>query len=359
MTAQIRIAGREVGPGAPVYVVAELSANHRGRFEEAVALVEAAHRAGADAVKLQTYTADSLTLDCDRPEFRIGEGTAWAGRTLHDLYSEAAMPWEWQPRLKALADGLGLSLFASAFDAASVRFLDREVGVPAFKVASFEIVDLALIRQVAATGKPLVLSTGIATLEEIGEAVDAFAGAGGREMVLLKCSSAYPAPPEAMNLRAIPRLAATFGVPVGLSDHTLGAVVPVAAVALGACLIEKHLTLSRSGGGPDSGFSLEPAEFAAMVEAVRTAEAALAGDQIGATSFEAASRAFRRSLFAVRDIVRGEILTIESVRSIRPADGLPPKFIDQVLGRRAARDIPRGTPLSWNDLVGDPPSNAG
>lgn len=352
--AEIFIGGRRIGAGAPAYIVAELSANHRGDFDEAVRLIEVAHRAGADAVKLQTYTADGLTLDCDRPEFRIGEGTAWAGRTLHDLYSEAAMPWEWQPRLKQVADRLGLDLFASAFDAESVRFLDREVGVPAFKIASFEVVDLALIRDVAATGKPLVMSTGMATPEEIREAVDAFEAGGGGALALLKCTSAYPSPPGAMNLRAITRLAADFGCPVGLSDHTLGLAVPVAAVALGACLIEKHVTLSRAAGGPDSGFSLEPDELAAMVDAVRTAEAALSGDRIGPTDQEEASRVFRRSLFAVRDVARGEVLTGDAVRSIRPANGLAPKHLGAVLGRRANRDLARGTPLSWDDLEGPP-----
>jgi N-acetylneuraminate synthase len=344
----IEIQGRPIGPGCPVYVVAEMSANHGQRFEDAVRIIEAARAAGADAVKLQTYTADTLTLDADLDHFRI-RGTAWAGRTLHDLYRQAYTPWEWQPRLKAVAEGLGLHCFSSPFDETAVEFLER-MAVPAYKVASFELVDIPLIRTMARTGKPMIVSTGMATLGEIEEALGAIRQAGGRQVVLLWCTSAYPAPPESMNLRAIPHLAQAFGVPVGLSDHTLGTAVPVAAVTLGACVIEKHLTLSRSVPGPDSGFSLEPHEFKAMVEAVRIAERALGDVVYGPTEQEMAGRALRRSLFVVRDVKAGERFTRDSVRSIRPGHGLSPRHLDEVLERCAARDIARGTPLTW-DLV--------
>lgn len=352
MSPTLTIGGRVVGPGHPVYVVAELSANHGGDFERALALVEAAKQAGADAVKLQTYTPDTLTLDSDAEPFRVRGGTLWDGRTLHDLYREAQTPWEWQPRLKARADALGLDLFSSPFDDSSVEFLEA-MGVPAYKIASFEIVDHALIRRAARTGKPLIISTGMANREEIGEAVRVARDAGAAGVALLKCTSAYPAPPEEMNLRAIPALAAAFDVPVGLSDHTLGSAAAVAAVALGACILEKHLTLSRSLGGPDAAFSAEPDELRDLVRAVRTAEAALGLADHGLGEAEARSRAFRRSLFVVRDVKRGEVFTAENVRSIRPAGGLAPKHLDAVLGRAAARDLVRGTPLAW-DLVGDP-----
>jgi N-acetylneuraminate synthase len=349
----LAIQGRPVGPGQPVYVIAELSANHGQDYAQAVALVRAAHAAGADAVKLQTYTPDTMTLPCDRPEFRIGGGTLWDGKSLYDLYGEARTPWEWQPRLKAVADDLGIHLFSTAFDPSAVAFLER-MGVPAHKVASFELVDLPLIRAMARTGKPLILSTGMATREEVAEAVGAAGAAGATQLALLKCTSAYPAPAEEMNLRTIPHLAETFGVPVGLSDHTLGIAVPVAAVALGACIVEKHLTLSRSVPGPDSAFSLEPEEFRAMVEAVRVTERALGEVRFGGCAQEARSRAFRRSLFVVRDVRRGEVFTEESVRSIRPAHGLPPKALPEVLGARAARDLARGTPLTWDGVERNP-----
>lgn len=353
MKPEVQIAGRNIGPGRPVYIVAELSANHLGSFERAVRLVEEAHRAGADAVKLQTYTADTLTLDSDRPCFRIEGGSAWDGRTLHDLYSEAAMPWEWQPRLKEMADGLGIDLFSTPFDPSAVDFL-LDMDVPAFKVASFELVDLPLLSRVAATGRPLVLSTGMATAEEIDEAVAAVAAAGGEELVLLKCTSAYPAEPETMHLRTIPDLANRFAVPVGLSDHSMDAAVPVAAVALGACFLEKHLTLSRSEPGPDSHFSLEPDEFRRTVETVRLAERALGEVRYGPQPHEALSLSHRRSLFVVQNIARGERFSPDNVRSIRPADGLPPKHVTEVLGRRAARDLEQGTPLAWSDIEGAP-----
>lgn len=345
----IQIGGKKIGPGHPTYIVAELSANHNGSIEQAEKIVEAAQAAGADAVKLQTYTPDTITIASDRQPFRIGGGTLWDGKTLHELYGEAYMPWEWQPRLKKVADHLGMQCFSSAFDSSAVDFLET-MNVPAHKVASCELVDLPLIQKMAATGKPLIMSTGMATLEEIEEAVVTACGGGAKQIALLKCTSAYPAPPEEMNLRTIPELARRFDVPVGLSDHTMDVAVPVVAVSLGACIIEKHLTLSRAAGGPDSAFSLEPAEFKAMVGAVRTAEKALGAVHFGVSEREASSRVFRRSLFVVRDLKRGEKFTAENVRSIRPGHGLHTRYLAEVLGKTAALDIARGSPLSW-DLV--------
>jgi len=348
MAVQIRIGQRTVGAGYPVYVIAEVSANHHQNFDEAVRIIHAAKGAGADAVKLQTYTPDTITIACDRPEFRI-EGTIWNGRNLHDLYGEAYTPWEWQPRLKQAANDLGLDLFSSPFDATAVDFLEK-MNVPAHKLASFELVDIPLIQKMARTGKPLIMSTGMSTIEEIEEAVQTARQAGATQIALLKCTSAYPALPEEMNLRTIPELSQRFAVPAGLSDHTMGTAVPVAAVALGACIIEKHLTLSRSQPGPDSAFSLEPHEFKEMVDAVRIAEKALGEVTFGVGAKEASSRVFRRSLFVVRDVERGELLTAENVRSIRPGHGLHTRHLPEVLGRHAACDIQRGTPLRW-DLV--------
>ena len=346
MMREFQINDRPIGPGRPVYVVAEISANHNHDFEKAVNIVKAAKEAGADAIKLQTYTADTITIDARQDHFRVGGGTLWDGKTLYDLYREAYTPWEWQPKLKRVANDLGMDLFASAFDATSVDFLDQ-IGVPAHKVTSFELVDIPLIQKMAATGKPLILSTGMATAEEIEEAVVAARKAGARQIALLKCTSSYPAKPEAMNLRTIPELMRRFEVPVGLSDHTMDVAAPVVAVALGACIIEKHLTLSRNTPGPDSAFSLEPAEFKAMVHAVRTAEKALGEVHFGLGASEEKSRAFRRSLFVTADVRQGEAFTDRNVRSIRPGHGLHTRHLPEVLGRRATRDIERGTPLSW------------
>jgi len=315
-------------------------------FSRRSRIVKAAAAAGADAIKLQTYTADTLTIGCDNPYFRVGKGTLWEGRTLYDLYQEAFTPWDWQPRLKEVTDALGVDLFSTPFDDSAVDFLEN-MAVPAHKIASFEIVDLPLIRKVASTGKPIIMSTGMASLAEIDAAVRMARKSGCPELALLKCTSAYPAPPEEMNLRTIGHLADAFGVPVGLSDHTLGIAVPVAAVALGACIVEKHFTLSRSVSGPDSAFSLEPGEFAAMVDAIRVAEKALGGIRYEVNETESASKVFRRSLFVVADIKAGEAFTPVNLRCIRPGYGLAPQYIDEVMGRRAARDVARGTPLSW------------
>ena len=346
MAKTFRIGAHLIGKGQPVYIVAELSANHHQRFDEAVKLVKSATEAGADAVKLQTYTPDTLTIRSDGPEFQITGGTLWDGKTLYDLYSEAYMPWEWQPNLKELANELGIDLFSTPYDKTAVDFLEG-MSVSAFKVASCEIVDIPLIEYIARKGKPIIISTGTATLGEIDEAMQAARMAGASEIALLKCTSVYPAPPEEMNLRAIPHLAQAFGVPVGLSDHTLGIAVPVAAVALGACIIEKHFTLSRNIPSPDSVFSSEPQEFKAMVEAIRTVEKALGEVRYEGGEKEVKSRVFHRSLFAVKEIRAGEAFTEENVRSIRPAYGLHPRHLKDVLSRRAAKHIKMGTPLSW------------
>jgi pseudaminic acid synthase len=350
MNETMHIAGRGVGKGCPAYVIAEISANHHQSFEMAEELVRAAKQAGADAVKLQTYTPDTITMASDREEFRVAGGTLWDGRTLYDLYAEACMPWEWQPRLKKAAERLGMDLFSSAFDSTAVTFLE-EMGVPAHKVASFELVDIPLIQRMARTGKPLIMSTGMATVEEIEETLQSARAAGATQIALLKCTSAYPALPEEMNLLTIPEMARRFSVPVGLSDHTMGIAAPVAAVVLGACIIEKHLTLSRANPGPDSAFSLEPHEFKAMVDAVRTAEKALGEVHFGGSGKEEASRVFRRSLFVVEDVKQGEAFTEANVRSIRPGNGLHPRHLTEVLGKNAAQGIKRGTPLRWEFVV--------
>jgi N-acetylneuraminate synthase len=345
----IRIGERAVGAGQPVYVVAEMSANHLQSFERAAEIVRRAAAAGADAVKLQTYTADTITLDADGPLFRIGGHTPWEGERLYDIYRRAYTPWEWQPELFALARTLGIDCFSAPFDTSAVGFLER-IGAPAFKIASFELVDLPLIARCARTGKPLILSTGMASLDEIEEAVGAARAAGATDIALLKCTSAYPSPAEALNLRSIAELASRFDLPVGLSDHTLDSEVVVAAVALGACIVERHLTLRRADGGPDAAFSLEPQELAAMVRSIRLAEKALGAPRFGPGESECEMLRFRRSLFVVRPVQAGEVITDENVRSVRPGAGLAPKHLSAVLGRQAARDLHAGEPLRWEDL---------
>jgi pseudaminic acid synthase len=343
---EITIAGRRIGPGHPPYVIAEMSGNHNGDIKRAFALLEAAKKAGADAVKLQTYTADTITIDHDGPGFRI-QGGLWNGRTLYELYQEAHTPWEWHPQLFARARELGIAIFSSPFDATAIEFLET-LGAPAFKIASFEAIDLPLIQRAAKTGKPLIISTGIASLGEIAEAVEAARAAGGREIALLHCTSGYPTPPADSNLHTLPHLAAAFGVVAGLSDHTPGTAVPVAAVALGASVIEKHFTLRRADGGPDAAFSLEPEELAELVANCRTAWTALGKVSYELEASEKGNKTFRRSLYAVQDIPAGGHFTAENVRSIRPGYGLPPKHLSEVLGRRAGRAIARGTPLAWS-----------
>ncbi|WML68416.1 MAG: pseudaminic acid synthase [Methanoregula sp. SKADARSKE-2] len=349
MSSEFRIGKSDIGPHLPVYIIAELSANHYQNFEEAVRLIHAAKDAGADAVKIQTYTPDTLTINCTNDYFRIGKGTQWEGRNLYDLYGEAYTPWDWQPKLQQIAHEIGLDFFSTPFDPSSVEFLVK-MDVPAYKIASFEIVDIPLIQMIARTGRPIIMSTGMATLEEIDEAVATIRVEDNDQIALLKCTSAYPALPDEMNLLTIPDMAARFSVPVGLSDHTLGSTIPVAAVSLGACIIEKHFTLSRKTPGPDSSFSLEPSEFRAMVDAIRMTETALGKVNYSVADHERASKVFRRSLFAVEDIMEGGLFTERNVRSIRPSYGLAPKHIHSVLGKRAKVKILRGTPLSW-DLV--------
>ncbi|CAO3428212.1 pseudaminic acid synthase [Azospirillum argentinense] len=346
MPRDVIINGRPIGPGHPPYLIAEMSGNHQGDLNRALALVDAAKEAGADAVKLQTYTADTLTIDHDGPGFLL-EGGLWKGRTLHDLYREAHTPWEWHGPLFERARAIGLTIFSSPFDDTAVDLLER-LDAPAFKIASFEVNDLPLIRRAARSGKPLILSTGLATLGEIGEAVEAV---GDAPLVLLHCVSGYPTPPEDCNLRTIPHLAQAFGVAVGLSDHTHGVAVPVAASALGAVVIEKHFTLSRADGGVDSAFSLEPAEFKAMANSVRTAWAALGRVHYGVKPSEAGGRDYRRSLYVTADVAAGEALSAASLRSIRPGFGMEPKHLPAVLGRRAARALKRGEPLRWDMLA--------
>ena len=329
------------------FIVAELSANHRQKFDVAVETVKAAKSAGANAIKLQTYTAETLTIDCDNEFFKISGKTIWDGKTYYDLYKEAFTPWDWHPKLKTLANDLGLTCFSSPFDNTAVDFLEQ-IGMPAYKIASFEIVDLPLIEYVASKGKPIIISTGIASLEEITEAVDVCKLAGNSQIALLKCTSQYPAPVKSANLGDIPRLASLYNVMVGLSDHTMGITVPTAAVTMGARIIEKHLILDRGLGGPDSSFSLEPQEFSEMVRAVRETEMAINTSNFELTDDVKRSRIFARSLFVVEDVLRGEYFTARNVKSIRPSYGLAPKYLNKIIGTKARGDISRGTPLKWD-----------
>ena len=350
LSTHINIQNRRIGPGEPTYIVAELSANHHQDFDRAVELIYQAHQAGADAVKLQTYTADSLTLDSDLPHFQINQGTVWDGQRLFELYRQAATPWEWHEELGSIARQLGMHMFSSPFDHRAVDFLDQ-LNVPAFKIASFEVVDIPLLKHVASKGRPVIISTGMATIEEVQLAVTTLRDHGCNEIAVLKCVSAYPAPRHAMNLKTIPDLAFRFRVPVGLSDHTLTSESAALSVAVGGSIIEKHITLSRDDEGPDSSFSSTPEEFQEMVLAVRNAEQCLGGIHYGPTESDKNNVAFRRSLFAVRDIEAGERLTMDNVRSIRPGQGLPPKHLDEIIDRCASEAIPRGTPLDWRHVA--------
>ena len=344
------IGNRHIGDHAPVFIVAELSCNHMQDFSIAVETIFALNEAGANAVKIQTYTPDTITIDSYNEYFQIKQGTLWDGRTLYKLYEEAYTPWDWQPKLKEVADKLGLIFFSSAFDRTAVDFLEK-MDVPAHKVASFEITDIPLIEYMASRKKPVIISTGIATFSDIEEAVAACKRAGNEQIALLKCTSAYPAPFEEINLKSIPHLSSNLKTVVGISDHTLGISVPVAATALGAKIIEKHFILDRNYASPDSAFSLEPEEFKAMVKAVRETETALGEASYELTSKTKKSREFCRSLFAVRNIEQGEVVTEDNVKSIRPGFGLHPRHLRDILGKRARQDISKGTPLSWELIL--------
>jgi pseudaminic acid synthase len=332
-----------------VFIIAELSANHGHDINIAKETIKAAKESGADAIKVQTYTADTLTIDCHNEYFKLDSGTIWDGRTLYDLYSEAYTPWEWQRELMEYANSLGLIFFSTPFDKTAVDFLE-ELNVPLYKVASFEIMDIPLIEYIASKGKPMIMSTGVASLSDIEAAIEACKRVGNDQIILLKCTSSYPAKIEDANLNTIPNMKETFSVEVGLSDHTLGITVPIVSIALGARVIEKHFILDKSIGGPDASFSLEPSEFKQMVEAVRDAEMALGKVDYSMNEKKKSSRLLGRSLFVVKDIKAGERFTDQNVRSIRPGNGLAPKYFNEVIERTAKCDLNKGTPLSW-DLI--------
>lgn len=349
MTTTVEINGRSIGAGHAPYIIAELSGNHNGDLKRALRLIENAAAAGADAVKLQTYTADTLTIDHSSEDFTISDGL-WSGKTLYQLYQEASTPWEWHEALFEKSRELNLTIFSSPFDATAVDFLE-ELNCPAYKIASFEIVDLQLIEKVASTGKPLIISTGMADIAEIDDALAAARGAGATEILLLHCVSGYPTPPEDVNLLTIADMAKRFDVPVGLSDHTLSAAISVAAVALGAVAIEKHFTLKRSDGGPDAAFSLEGDELGDLVTACNRAWKGLGAPSYERAPSEQANTAFRRSLYVVADIAAGEVISEHNIRSIRPGYGLAPKHWRAVIGRKARFALKRGTPLSWDAVT--------
>ena len=344
------IAGREIGPANTPYVIAEMSGNHNQSLDRALAIVDAAADAGAHAIKIQTYTADTMTLDLEEGEFYISDpASPWQGSSLHKLYQQAHTPWDWHAPIFERAKSRGMACFSTPFDDSAVELLES-LDVPAYKIASFELVHLPLIRRVAATGKPLIMSTGMATLAEIDDAVAAARGAGCTQLALLKCTSTYPASPENSNVRTIEHMRDLYGCEIGLSDHTMGIGAAVAAVAFGATLVEKHFTLARADGGVDSAFSLEPAELSSLVVETERAWQALGQVSYGCSASEKASTIFRRSIYVVRDLKAGEVLSDQNLRCIRPGGGLPPKYLDKVIGRRVARDVRRGTALDWSLL---------
>lgn len=345
MRNSFNIGDRKIGKDSPVFIIAELSANHLQNYENAVKLIKAAKKAGSDAVKLQTYTPDTITIDCDNEYFQIKQGTIWDGTTLYKLYQEAYTPWDWQPKLKKIAEEEGLICFSSPFDNTAVDFLEK-MDVPAYKIASFEITDIPFIEYVASKGKPVIISTGIARLSDIEEALNACKRMGNENVALLKCTSEYPSPYEDINLKTIPNMAETFNIAVGISDHTLGTSVALAAVALGAKIVEKHFTLDRALGGPDSKFSMEPEEFKTMVKSIREVEKALGTVTYELTEKQLKSREHSRSLFVVKDMKAGEAFTEENVRSIRPGFGMKTKYINEVIGKVVKLDIKKGTPVS-------------
>jgi N-acetylneuraminate synthase len=347
---QIEIAGRTIGPDHPPYVIAEVSANHNGKLETAMRIIEEAKKAGADAAKLQTYKPDTITLNCDSEDFKI-RGGLWDGRTLYELYEEAHMPWEWHKPLFEHARKVGITLFSSPFDDTAIDLLE-DLNAPAYKIASFEAVDLPLIKYAASTGKPMIISTGMADADEIQEAIDAAREGRCKELAVLHCVSGYPAPAEDYNLRTIPEMIQRFGLVTGLSDHTLDNTTAITSVAMGACIIEKHFTLDRSGGGPDDSFSLEPAEMAALCRDAKTAWQALGKVDYGRKSSEQGNVKFRRSLYFVKDMKAGEVITRECIRSIRPGFGLPPKYVDEILGCSVQSNITLGTAVSTGLILG-------
>ena len=347
---RIQIAGRDIGIESPPFLIAEISANHNGSLDTALRIIEVASQNGADAVKLQTYRPDTITMDHDSKEFQI-HGGLWDGRTLYELYQEAHMPWDWHKPLFAHARKIGITMFSSPFDTTAVDLLE-DLNAPAYKIASFEAIDLPLIKYVAATGKPMIISTGMADIEEIQEAVDAARSGGCKEVAVLHCVSGYPAPAADYNLRTIVDMASRFGLVTGLSDHTIDNTTAITSVAMGASIIEKHFTLNRQGGGPDDSFSIEPHELQALSSGLRTAWESLGQVDYGLKSSEVGNAVFRRSLYVVRDIAQGEVLTASHIQSIRPGYGVPPKHLDRFVGKIAARSATRGTPVSW-DLIGE------
>ncbi|CAN5167849.1 pseudaminic acid synthase [soil metagenome] len=346
---EISIGNKILGDNHPAFIVAELSANHSQDFDLAVKTVKAAKAAGADAIKLQTYTPDTLTIDCDNKYFQLNNGSLWDGETLYHLYQKAYMPWEWQSKLKKVADSIGLIFFSAPFDTTATDMLEK-MNVPAYKVASFELNDIPLVEYIARKGKPIILSTGIATLADITAGVNACHRVGNTQIILLKCTSMYPAPFEEVNLRTMPHMAQTFQTLVGLSDHTLGISVPIAAATLGATVIEKHFILDKNQESPDAAFSLDPQEFKQMVTSVREVEKSLGKITYKVSKNVLKNKKFQRSLFIVKDVKKGEVFTAENIRSIRPGYGLEPKFISTILGKTASKNIKRGTPLSWDSI---------
>jgi len=347
----VEIAGRKIGINEPPYIIAEMSANHNGSLERALKIIEMAHKAGADAIKLQTYHAETMTLDIDNPRFYVkGNNNPWEGEHLFELYKRAETPWEWHKKLFEYGEKIGITVFSSPFDASAVELL-QSLNAPAYKIASFELVDQELIRCCAQTGKPLIMSTGMASLTEIAEAVDVARDAGVVDLALLKCTSAYPAPYEEINLHTIPHLAQTFLVQAGLSDHSMGTAVPIAATALGATIIEKHVTMSRNDGGVDSSFSLEPRELAQLVDDTRCVHLALGGITYLKGNVETSFKKFRRSLFVIKDLSKGHVLTDTDIAALRPGDGLAPKYKSVILGRTLGKDVSRGTPVSWDSFI--------
>ncbi|SFT81869.1 pseudaminic acid synthase [Halomonas saccharevitans] len=345
---KINIDGRVIGPDQPPYIIAELSANHNGQLETALKIIEEAKRAGADAIKLQTYRPDTITLNSDLPDFQITNGL-WKGRTLYELYEWAHTPWEWHQALFEHARKLGITIFSSPFDTTAVDLLE-DLNAPAYKIASFEAVDLPLIEYVARTGKPMIISTGMADAEEIQEAIDAARGAGCEQLAILHCVSGYPAPPEDYNLRTIPDMIERFGLVTGLSDHTIDNTTAITSVALGASLIEKHFTLDRNGGGPDDSFSLEPAELAALCRDAKTAWQALGKVDYGRKSSEQGNVKFRRSLYFVEDLNVGDVINHDSVRSVRPGYGMPPKFLEKIIGKKVKNNVIKHSVVKREDI---------